>query len=353
MSHPFLLYALIAGGTFLATALLMPLCRWWARRLDIVDRPSEKRKIHHRPIPYLGGLPFYVCFLGTIMAIEIFYPQFSQSAFYPMALVGTVIFLMGLYDDISNMSSLKKLLIELALGVVLFFWGFKTMEMAHPLGGTWHVGWLAIIVTPLWIGGIMNAVNFSDGMDGLAGGLVFICAAALFAISLKTGQISSCIIMAFLMGSTAGFLLYNFHPASIFMGDAGALFLGFILGASTLIEQQKGIAVIALAVPMIVLAIPCLDTVLSFHRRLLRAREGKFFSPDRDHLHHRLLALGLTQRQVVLAMYYVSAFMGLMAYIVSGVPAAYAFLTLVLAAMAIGFGVVVLRFIEGLSNHSE
>ncbi|HPO14481.1 MAG TPA: MraY family glycosyltransferase [Candidatus Hydrogenedentes bacterium] len=353
MKHPFMVYAMVFSGTFLVTVLLVPIFRWCARRLDIVDRPSAKRKIHKEPIPYLGGVPFYICFLGTVLFIELFYPQFSQDSFYPMAFVGTIIVLMGLYDDVSDMSSLKKLILELALGVVLFFWGFKTMEMAHPLGGTWHVGWLAIVVTPLWIAGIINAVNFSDGMDGLAGGLVFICALSIFIISLKSNQIVSCILMVYLMGTTAGFLVYNFHPASVFMGDAGALFLGFILGTSTLIEQQKGVAVIALAAPMVVMAIPFLDTALSFYRRMLRAREGKFFMPDRDHLHHRLLDLGLTQRQVVLSMYYVSAFMGLMAFIVSGVPGTYAFLALVLAAMAILFGVVVLRFIEGLANHHD
>jgi UDP-GlcNAc:undecaprenyl-phosphate GlcNAc-1-phosphate transferase len=350
MRQPIVAYAMVFAGTFLATLLLVPAFRWCARRLDVVDRPSAKRKIHTQPIPYLGGVPFYICFLGTILFIERFYPQFSHAAFYPMTLVGTVIVLMGLYDDIDGMSSLRKLIIELALGVALFFSGFKTMELAHPLGGTWHVGWLAILITPLWIAGIINAVNFSDGMDGLASGLVFICALSIFAISLKSNQIVSCFLMVYLMGTTAGFLVYNFHPASIFMGDAGALFLGFVLGSSTLMEQQKGVAVIALAVPMVVMAIPFLDTVLSFHRRLLRARQGRFFAPDRNHLHHRLLDLGLTQRQVVLSMYYVSAIMGLMAFIVSGVPAAYAFLTLVLAAMFIGVGVMVLRFIEGLSR---
>jgi UDP-GlcNAc:undecaprenyl-phosphate GlcNAc-1-phosphate transferase len=350
--HPSLLYLIVGFGSFGLTLVLVPVFRAIARKLDIVDRPSDPRKVHKRIIPYLGGVPFYFGFLAFVLFIEWYAPQYSQPTFYPMCVVGTIIVLMGLFDDICDMSSLKKLIIELALGVLLYYWGFKTTAIAHPLGGMWHVGWLAVFITPFWIAGVTNAVNFADGLDGLAAGLVFICALSFFAIAHRTNQIAVCLLMLFLMGSTLGFLQYNFHPASVFMGDAGALFLGFILGSATLVQQQKGIAVIALAVPMIVLAIPFIDTVLSFQRRLQRAREGRFFIGDRDHLHHRLLDLGLSQTQVVLALYYVSACMSMLAYILSVVPPRYSFLILVLAAMAILFGVLVLRFIESLAKRT-
>lgn len=348
--HPLALYAMVALGSLAATLLLVPLFRWIAWKLDVVDRPKEARKVHSRVMPYLGGVPFYLTFLGTVLFVEAFYPEYSQPTFFPMCVVGTMIVLMGLYDDIRDMSSLKKLIVELILLAGLYYYGFQTTEITSPWGGTFSVGWIAVIITPLWIAGVINAVNFSDGLDGLAGGLVFICAASVFAIAYKNGQQSSCIIMACLMGSTLGFLRYNFYPATIFMGDTGALFLGFILGATTLVERQKGATTIALAVPMVVMAVPILDTMLSFYRRLMRARQGKFFTPDRHHLHHRLLDLGLTQRQVVLALYYVSMSMGLMAFILSVVPSAYSFLMLVLAAMAVIFGVITLRFIEGFSH---
>lgn len=352
MEHPIALYVMIGCGAFLITFLLVPVFRELARKLDVVDRPGDARKVHHRVIPYLGGVPFYIAFLATVLFIAVLYPQYSQPFHYPMCLVGTLIVLMGLYDDICDMSSAKKLPIELALCALLFFWGFQVAEVAHPLGGTWHVGWLAFIITPIWIAGIINAVNFSDGLDGLAAGLVFICAAAIFAIAFMGGQIASCIMMAYLMGATLAFLRYNFNPASVFMGDTGALFLGFVLGASTLLEQQKGVATIALAVPMVVMAIPLVDTFLSFLRRVQRARQGRFFTPDRDHLHHRLLDLGLTQRQVVLSMYYLSICMGLMAFILSVAPPSFGFLILLLAGMAIFFGVLVLRFIEALGQRT-
>lgn len=354
MKQPIALYALIAAGAFLLTLVLVPVFRSLARKLDVVDRPSESRKVHKRVIPYLGGVPFYFSFLGAVLFIEGFYPEYSQPSFFPMCLVGTLIVLMGLYDDIADMSSSKKLLIELGLFILLYFWGgFQATEIAHPFGGTIQMGWLALIISPLWIAGVVNAVNFSDGLDGLAAGLVFVCAASIFAIGFTRGQVTSCIMMAYLMGCTLAFLCYNFNPASIFMGDAGALFLGFVLGASTLIERQKGVAVVALAVPMVVLTVPILDTLLSFYRRLLRARQGQFFMPDRDHLHHRLLDLGLSQRQVVLSLYYLSACMGLLAFILAGVPGAYGFLILVLAGMAIVFCVIVLRFIEGFARGGE
>lgn len=349
-NHPIGLYVAVAVGALVLTLIITPFFRWLAKKLDIVDRPSDPRKIHARVIPYLGGVPFYICFALLVGLLEFFYPQFSRPILVPMLVIGTCIVVMGLYDDIRDMSSLKKLIVELALILVLYFWGFGTTLISSPLGGSLNLGWLAIIITPLWIVGVINAINFCDGMDGLAGGLVFICAGAIFCIAYRNGQYTSCLIMCCLMGTTLGFLFYNFNPASIFMGDAGALFLGFVLGSSTMVEEQKGVAVIALAVPMIVLAVPILDTVLSFYRRLQRARQGQFFQPDRDHLHHRLLDLGLTQKEVVLGMYYISICAGLMAFLLSVVPEIYRYLIIILAALAILLGVVVLRFIEGFAE---
>ncbi len=348
--HPLSLYLMIAAGTWLVTMFLVPVCRKLAIALDVVDRPTVARKVHKRVVPYLGGLPFYFSFLLTILFVEAVYPQYKSPAFYPMCVVGTFIALMGVYDDIKDMSSLKKLIVELILTSLLFFWGFKTSTLSHPLGGSIDAGWLAILITPLWIAGVINAVNFSDGLDGLAGGLVFICAASIFAVAFNNNQVISCIMMAYLMGTTLAFLWYNFNPAKIFMGDAGALFLGFVLGASTLVEEQKGVTVIALAVPMVVMAVPMLDTALSFLRRLQRAHRGEFFHPDRDHLHHRLLDLGLTQKQVVLSLYMVSILAGLMAFMMSVIEERYRFLILILAALMIGSGVIVLHFIESLSR---
>ena len=348
MDHPFWLYVIIGGMSCGLTLFLVPMFRSLAKKLDVVDRPSEARKVHQRVIPYLGGLPFYICFLVTILLIEYLAPRYSNPLHFPIALMGTIIVLMGIYDDIMDLGSLKKLIIELVLMTVFYIWVIPADGVQTPFGLV-SAPWLTLLITPIWIAGVINAINFSDGLDGLAAGLVFICSAAIFAINFTMGNVAACIMMVYLMGTTLGFLFYNFNPASIFMGDAGALFLGYVLGISTLVQHQKGVTAIALAVPMVVMAIPILDTILSFYRRLQRARRGEFFSPDRDHLHHRLLDMGLTQRQVVLALYYISACAGLMAYIISVVPADYHLLTLILAAMAVSFGVAVLRFIESLA----
>ena len=353
MNSPAYLYAAVGAGAFLIVLALTPLCRRLAVHLDILDRPAYHRKVHARAIPYLGGLPFYIAFLGVVLGIALFAPQYTQPEFYPMAIFGFFVMLLGVFDDICDLSSKIKLPLELLLCGALYFWGFGSDIIMQPFGGALYIGSFAIIITALWVAGVMNAVNFSDGLDGLAAGLVCICALSIFAIAFQGGRVASCLLMAFLIGATLAFLCYNFHPASIFMGDAGALFLGFILGASTLIEQQKGVTVIALTVPMMVMAVPLADTVLSFLRRLRRASEGRFFEPDRSHLHHRLLNLGLTQRQAVLSLYYISACMGLLAFILSGVSSIYRFLTLLLAAAIILFGVLALRYMESLGRHDK
>jgi UDP-GlcNAc:undecaprenyl-phosphate GlcNAc-1-phosphate transferase len=353
IEQPWWLYLIVGAGSWGLTMVLVPLFRRLAVAIDVVDRPGLARKVHTRVIPYLGGLPFYIVFLAVVLFIQGGFPQYGRAALYPMCVVGTLIVLMGVYDDIKDMSSLKKLIVEIILCSFLFYWGFKTDVLSSPFGGSINAGWLALMITPLWIAGVINAINFSDGLDGLAGGLVFLCAASIFAVAFNNGQIVSCILMAYLMGTTLGFLFYNFHPATVFMGDAGALFLGFVLGASTLVEEQKGVTVIALAVPMVVMAVPILDTGLSFFRRLQRARKGQFFEPDRDHLHHRLLALGLTQKQVVLSLYMVSILAGLMAFMMSVIEEQYRFLIIILAAAFIGSGVIVLRFIEGLAQQNR
>lgn len=348
-----LLYLGVFAGTFLVVVALVPLFRKLALCLDIVDRPVSARKVHARAVPYLGGLPFFIAFLCLILGLEFLAPQYVQPEFYPMAVFGFLVVLLGVYDDIRDLSSKIKLPLEIVCCGALYFVGFGSTIIMQPFGGALYIGGFAILITALWIAGVMNAINFTDGLDGLAAGLVCICSLSIFAIAFQGGRVGSCILMAFLAGATLAFLCYNFHPASIFMGDAGALFLGFILGASTLIEQQKGVTVVALTIPMMVMAVPLVDTALSFARRLQRASQGRFFEPDRDHLHHRLLALGMTQRQAVLALYYISACMGLLAFILSGVSDIYRFLTLVLAAATILFGVLVLRYVESLSRSKD
>ncbi len=339
-------YAAITAASLVIALFATPLFRALAWRLGVLDHPGEARKVHHAPVPYLGGMAFYAAFLAAALGIEWFSPHLAGPSLFPAAALGTVVMLMGLWDDARGLPGTFKLLIQLILGTVFYFWGLRNADPFSMIGPATHWPWLGVAVTALWVSGLMNAVNFSDGLDGLAAGLVFAISASLFAVGLRNNHAAGCAMMACLMGMTLGFLRYNFHPASIFMGDAGALFLGFILAVGTLASQQKGAAVIALTVPMIALAVPVADTALSFLRRMRRARGGGFFRPDRDHLHHRLLALGLGQRNAVLALYCFSAVMGMFAYLMDAVPNAYRFILLVVAAMIILIGVVYLRRLE-------
>ncbi len=340
------IYAAIGAGSLVVALLVTPLFRALAWRLGVLDHPGEARKVHRTPIPYLGGMAFYTAFLAAALGIEWFAPRLAGPALFPAAVLGTAVMLMGLWDDARGLSGTFKLLVQLALGAVFYFWGLRDADPFSMIGPATQWPWVGVIVTALWMAGVMNAVNFSDGLDGLAAGLVFAISATLFAVGLRNHHAAGCAIMACLMGATLGFLRYNFHPASIFMGDAGALFLGFILAVATLASQQKGAAVIALAVPMTALAVLVADTGLSFLRRMRRARGGGFFRPDRDHLHHRLLALGLGQRNAVLALYGFSGAMGMLAYLMDAVPNTYRFILLVVAALIILLGVAALRRLE-------
>ncbi len=353
MKNQHWIYISIWAVSFIITLVFVPVFRWIALKLGVVDMPDQKRKVHKKPIPYLGGMAFYIAFLVACIFIEWFYPHFFDERLTIIAITGTLIVLMGLLDDLISIPAKWKLIFELSLGILLYYWGFKTATIAHPLGGVWEIGWLALLVTPLWIVGVMNAINFSDGLDGLASGQVAICSATLFAISYYNGQTFTCLVMSILLGCTLAFLIYNSHPASVFMGDTGALFLGFVLGCATLVEKKKGVTFVALTVPMVVLAVPFLDTFLSFLRRMQRASRGEFFMPDRDHLHHRLLKLGLTQRQVVFSLYYFSICMGFLAFITSLIPSRYTFLVLILVCMLVGMGVILLHFIESLLERKE
>lgn len=346
--HPLALYVAIAVVSFLGTVVLVPVFRQLALGLGVLDHPDGDRKIHERSVPYLGGVPFYLVFLAVVLYLMLRHPEHSTPLFYPMAMVGALLVLMGLYDDICDMHNGLKLILEIGLISLLYFWGLKDAAVAIPFTDyTLRLGWLAFAVILGWSVAVINAINLTDGLDGLAAGIVLICAASVFAIGLYQRQVLSCLIMAYLMGTTLAFLIFNFNPARIFMGDTGALFLGFILGTTTLFVQQKGVTAIALAVPAVVLAVPILDAVLSIWRRLQRTGGGGVLAPDRGHLHHRLLSIGLSQRQVALTFYGISACMGAVAFVFSLAEPPWNVLIFFLATVLAILGVVVLRRLEG------
>jgi len=290
------------GGSLLAALALTPLVRRLAFRVGAVDQPNE-RKVHARIMPRLGGLAIYLAFLVVVLATQ----SISQSL-RGLLLGGTVVVILGVLDDIIEISPKIKLLGQLVAGGILIYHGVEVNQIANPfqVGGEippfpWY---LSIPVTLFWVVGVTNAVNLVDGLDGLAGGVAAIAAGTIGIVVLTDvyGFNDYLGTIAFILaGATLGFLRYNFNPARIFMGDSGSLFLGFTLSAFGLMGVAKSATIISLFVPILILGIPIFDTLSAIVRRMINGQP--IFQADKEHLHHRLLASGLSHKQTVLAIY--------------------------------------------------
>jgi UDP-GlcNAc:undecaprenyl-phosphate GlcNAc-1-phosphate transferase len=305
------------GATYLAL-IATPLVIWLARRVGAVDRPGV-RSVHTRPIPRIGGVALYLSATCVILAL-LFLDHASSGRFREMRLQvatllgsATGIFLLGLLDDLRGLQARYKFVAELLGAGVLCLVGVRISSIG--LGGSGiSLGWLGCPLTILWIVGVTNAVNMSDGLDGLAAGVAAIaCAAiAVFALhssTLHTGaardnDVMMALFSLTLLGSLSGFLFFNFNPAKVFMGDCGSLFLGFTIASISVMCVSKSAALVGLALPALALGIPIFDTLFSMLRRFLERRS--LFAPDRSHLHHRMLGLGLTQRRAVIVIYTVT-----------------------------------------------
>ncbi len=333
----------------LVSVLLTPLVRRVALARRLFDDPRDTRKVHGRPIPRLGGVAiaagFYAPLLGLLIqgsgVGSIFYAV-GWKAFGFMA-GGVAICLLGLYDDIRGAGAKEKFIVQFSVAAGLYFLGFRMDVISLPFVGTVSLGALALPFTMLWIVGVINAMNLIDGLDGLAAGVALCAVLTTFTISALRGDPLMMLYMAALGGATLGFLVYNFNPASIFMGDTGSMFLGYVLGVGAIQASQKSSTTVAIIVPMLALGLPITDTLAAMIRRLLAGRP--MFSADRGHIHHRLLDLGLSQKKAVLILYGTSALFGGVALFVtfaSGVQAAVVLLALVtiafLAMRRIGYG---------------
>ncbi|MDI3280579.1 MAG: MraY family glycosyltransferase [Bacillota bacterium] len=288
-------------ASFLLTALITPFVWLAARRWRLLDWPDE-RKIHRFPVPRLGGVAIYLSLLASAL---IFLPDGHLLA---LLLPATAIFLLGLWDDLFGLAPAVKLAGQVGAALLLVALGVKIQFLTNPLGGMIFLGPWALPATLFWVVSVTNVVNLTDGLDGLAAGVAFIVAAALFSVALSMDQAGIALWTAILGGATLGFLPYNFNPAKIFLGDSGAMLIGFMLAALAAEGALKGATAVALLVPTVALGVPILDTAFAIVRRFWQGRP--IYRPDREHLHHRLLSLGLSQRQAVAVIYAVSAFLG-------------------------------------------
>ena len=300
----FLAAFLLAFGV---SAALTPLLRRWAIKLGGLDRAGSSRKIHTRPIPRIGGIAIVVGFILPLIGLSFWENDVSTLFFaHPnrvlgLFLGGIAIALLGLYDDIRGADARVKFSVQVAVAIVMYALGYAVCVVANPFGQPVQLGLLSPPLTVLWIVGIINALNLIDGLDGLAAGVAVIVVMLTFAVALTRLDVLMCLFMASLAGAVLGFLLYNWNPASIFMGDTGSMFLGFVLGVTTVATNQKSSTAVAILVPIVALGLPITDTLLAMLRRAASGRP--IFAADREHIHHRLCDLGLGQRQTVLVLY--------------------------------------------------
>jgi UDP-GlcNAc:undecaprenyl-phosphate GlcNAc-1-phosphate transferase len=300
-----------------AAAVLTPAVREWARRRGAMDHALTSRKIHTRPVPRLGGiaivLAFYVPLLGLLFVTSDVGARFLEFPRRTLGLFvgGLAIAALGIYDDLKGARARVKLLVQLAVAALMYALNFRIDQIALPFGEPIQLGLLGLPFTMLWIAGVVNAMNLMDGLDGLAGGVAFIAFAAIFTIAGVQGSPLMMLFAAAIAGAVLGFLFYNFNPASIFMGDTGSMFLGFVLATTSIQTNHKSSAAVAMLVPVLLLGVPIADTLLAMGRRAVRGLP--MFAPDRGHIHHRLMDRGLTQRQTVLVLYGASTLLGLAA----------------------------------------
>ena len=300
---------------FLITLGLTPAAKSLAYKIGAIDVPKDKRRVHKRPIPRLGGLAIYYGFLVSILLFSDIDRQLISIIAGSLLIVGV-----GIIDDVKQLRAGIKLVVQIVAALIVAFGGVRITALSMPSmivpGGIISLGVLSLPITVLWIVGVTNAVNLIDGLDGLAAGICSIATFSLFFIAILAGEISVAVLAAALAGSCMGFLPYNFNPAKIFMGDTGSTFLGYMLSIICIQGLFKGYVIISFIVPFLILGLPIFDTTYAILRRIKNKKP--IMSPDRGHLHHRLIDMGLSQKQTVAILYVIAMILGLSAVMVVG-----------------------------------
>ncbi|GFI55796.1 putative undecaprenyl-phosphate N-acetylglucosaminyl 1-phosphate transferase [Clostridiales bacterium] len=282
-----------------------PPVRLLAFRIGAVDIPTDSRRMHKKPTPRIGGLGIFIGFtVSTVVFCD-----FSAELF-AIWTGGAILVILGILDDILRLSAWLKLLVQLCAAGVAVCFGV-VIDQITVFGAVIEFGVFAIPITLLWIVGLSNAINLIDGLDGLACGVSAITSLSILAVVLITGDMTSALITAILVGACGGFLPYNRNPASIFMGDTGALFLGYTLSIISVQGLFKLHTVLSFLVPFSIFALPLFDTLVAIVRRLIHGQSP--FHPDRGHLHHKLVDMGFTHKEAVRLLYAISGIMGLVA----------------------------------------
>ena len=304
--------ALVAA--LLVSFVSTPVVKALAQRMGAMDVPKDARRMHDHPIPRMGGLAI---FFGFMLSVLVFLPLTEQLR--GMLLGASLIVVLGILDDIYALSAKLKFVVQIVAALIAVSQGNVITVLSNPNifsdDPFWDLGILSVPVTVLWIVGITNAVNLIDGLDGLACGVSTISSMTMLVIALAMAEPQVAILMAALAGGCLGFLPYNLNPAKIFMGDTGSTFLGFVLGVVSIQGLFKYYMLISFVVPFLMLGLPIFDTCFAFIRRIAHGQSP--MHADRSHIHHRLIDMGLSQKQAVAVLYVISAILGLSAVVLT------------------------------------
>ena len=316
---------------FVVSFLMCPMVKSFAYKIGAIDVPKDNRRMHKKPVPRLGGLAI---FLGFIVSMLLFVKIDHQMQ--GILLGASIIVVLGVVDNMSPLRAYFKFCVQIFAALVAVFHGVVIQTLSNPNvfaeSPYWDLGWLAVPITVLWIVGITNAVNLIDGLDGLACGVSTISAISMLVIALLVSEGDVALVMASLVGACLGFLPFNKNPAKMFMGDTGSTFLGYILATISIQGLFKYYAIVSFAVPFLILGLPMFDTLFAIIRRLANGQNP--MAPDRGHIHHRLIDMGLNQKQAVAALYVISSILGLSAVVLTSSGAIKAMLFLMALAVA-------------------
>ena len=331
---------IMAFIALILSLLLVPGVAKLAIRIGAVDKPNA-RKVHTKIMPRMGGLAIYVSFF-----VVLFLSQSMTQQLLGLFLGGTVLVIVGIIDDMKDIPAKVKLCGQIVAACIVVAFGVRVDFMTYFFhGDTFFLSVFSIPVTIIWIVSIINAVNLIDGLDGLAAGISIIAAITMAIVGYASGQAAMASMAMILIGATLGFLRYNFHPAKIFMGDTGSMFLGYSLAVFAVLGVAKSFTLLSLVTPILVLAIPILDTLFAIIRRKMNHKP--IFKPDKHHLHHCLLNYGFSHRDTVLIIYAVSAILALCGLIMTYLNSTQGICLLAVISVVIIYGAVKIGVIGG------
>lgn len=285
-----------------------------APKIGAVDIPKDDRRMHNKIMPRFGGIAIY---LGSIGSMLLLLPSATDDRMLGIGIGATLMLLIGIVDDIRGLSAKVKLAGQILAACILFAYSVRISFIGDPFGPGLIVlpMALSLIITVVWVVGITNTINLIDGLDGLAAGVSFIATLTIAYVAFIHQRYEITMAFMALAGSCLGFLPYNFHPAKIFMGDGGSLYLGFMIASISVMSPMKSAAAIATILPIFALALPIFDTAFAILRRLINKRP--IMEADKGHLHHLILAVGMGQKRTVLTLYCISGIMGVAAILIS------------------------------------